>query len=247
MSDGSYPMGANPSGGSSADTTTGSPVNASGGASSGDSSMVDTAKEEASQLKTTATDAAKNVAGTAKDEAASVAETTKSQAVDLFHQTQREVSDQAAAQQRRLAAGLSSIGDELGSMARNADGGIAADLVQRVSSRASSAASWLEARDPASVLSEVKQFARRRPAAFIGAALVAGVAAGRLTRALISDAKDESSGSSSSASTSVPAARPVVATEPAVAPGDSPVYAASAARLQTPPQGVTYDRSDDSL
>jgi hypothetical protein len=162
--------------------------------------MVDTAKHEAGELKSTATDAAKDVAGTAKSEAADVARATKNQAAELFHQTQRQLSDQAASQQRRLASGLGAIGDELGSMARNAEGGMAADLVQRVSDRASSAASWLDGRDPAGVLAEVKTFARRRPMVFIGAALVAGLAAGRLTRALISEARDESGESFSSSS-----------------------------------------------
>jgi hypothetical protein len=162
--------------------------------------MVDTAKHEAGELKSTATDAAKDVAGTAKSEAADVARATKNQAAELFHQTQRQLSDQAASQQRRLASGLGAIGDELGSMARNADGGMAADLVQRVSDRASSAASWLDGRDPAGVLAEVKTFARRRPMVFIGAALVAGLAAGRLTRALIAEAKDESDASGTSSS-----------------------------------------------
>ncbi|RYY92467.1 MAG: hypothetical protein EOO24_28990, partial [Comamonadaceae bacterium] len=153
--------------------------------------MVDNAKHEASDLKATATDAAKDVAGTAKSEAADVAHTTKSQATELFHQTQRELSDQAASQQRRLAAGLGAIGDEFGSMARNANGGLAADIVQRVSDRARGAASWLEGRDPAGVLADVKAFARRRPVVFIGASLVAGIAAGRLTRAMVSQAKDD--------------------------------------------------------
>jgi hypothetical protein len=219
MSDGSYAMGAGPS----------------GGTSSGDSSMVDTAKEEAAGLTSSATDAAKDVAGTARDEAASVARTTKSEAAELFHQTQREVSDQAAAQQQRLAAGLGAVGEQLGSMARNSEGGLAADLVQRVSSGASSAASWLQARDPSGVLAEVKAFARRRPMAFIGAALVAGVAAGRLTRAMVSEAKEESN--------SDPAA-PRVVPRPSAVEDDSPVYSASAARASHAPEGVTYDRPD---
>lgn len=190
--------------------------------------MVDTAKQEASELTSSATDAAKDVAGTARDEAASVARTTKSEAAHLFHQTQREVSDQAAAQQQRLAAGLGTIGDQLGSMARDSDGGLAADLVHRASSAASSAASWLGSRDPAGVLTEVKAFARRRPMAFIGAALVAGVAAGRLTRAMISEAKDDSTTDS---------AAPRVVPRPSDVEDESPVYAASAARATHAPAG----------
>lgn len=152
------------------------------------------AKEAAADLKNTATDAAEGVAGTAKDEAAAVARETKAQAADLFHQTQQELSAQAATQQERMAASLGAIGDELGSMARHSEGSsIAADLVQRASDKASSAAAWLNARGPSDVLEDVKTFARRRPMAFIGAALAAGVVAGRLTRALASGSDGDSS------------------------------------------------------
>lgn len=183
MSDGSYATGADPSAGSA----------------TGESSTVDTAKQEAADLTATATDAAKDVAGVVKSEAVDVARATKSQASELFHQTQRELSDQAASQQRRLAAGLGAFGDELGTMARSAEGGMAADLVQRVSDRARGAASWLDGRDPAGVLADVRMFARRRPLVFIGAALVAGVAAGRLTRAMVAQAKDDAAGSGNDA------------------------------------------------
>lgn len=232
MSDGNHAMGA----GGPQDT------------SSGESSMVDSAKHEAAELKDTTTDAAKDVAGTAKDEAASVAEETKAQAKDLFDQTRHELSDQASKQQERIAVGLGALGDELGSMARGSDGsGIAGDLVQKVSDRVSTAASWLGSRDPSGVLADVKTFARRRPAAFIGAALLAGIVVGRLTRALAANAKDEASSRESSSPDAtrrltVGQSAPVV---PAADYADeSPVYAESAARLRSTGQGVSNDRSD---
>lgn len=157
---------------------------------------VDTAKQEASDLKDTATDAAKDVTGTAKDEAKAVAHETKAQAKDLFDQTRQELSEQASKQQQRLAGGLDSLGSELSSMARNSDGnGVASDLVQKASDRISGMATWLGDREPGEVMHDVKSFARRRPGAFIGGALVAGIVAGRLTRALAANAKDESSSS----------------------------------------------------
>ena len=159
---------------------------------SGGSGKVDAAKQEASNLKDTATDQAKDVLGTAKSEAKSVASEAKSQAKDLYAQTTHQLKDQANTQQQRIAGGLRSVGDELDSMARNSENsGVASDLVGQVSSRLSSAGNWLADRDPASVLDEVKRFARRRPGAFILGAAITGIVAGRLTRALASTARDE--------------------------------------------------------
>ncbi|BDV31237.1 hypothetical protein [Microbacterium terricola] len=237
---GTQPYGTQPNGTQPNGTQ---PSTASDDASTGTPSTVDTVKDEAGELKDTAKDAAKDVAGTAKDEAVSVARETKAQAIDLYHQTRSDLTDQAATQQARLAAGLGALGDELGSMARNSDGsGLAADLVQRVSDRASGAASWLDSRDPAGVLSDVKAFARSRPVLFIGAALLAGLVAGRLTRALAANAKDEADAGTPAPATSVPAdAPPVPDTAPAY---DSPLYAESAARFDTTAGERSHERSD---
>jgi len=213
-----------------------------------DADTVDTAKHEAADLKDTAAGAAKDVAGTAKDEATSVAQETKAQAKDLFDQTRTELTDQASKQQERIAAGLGALGDELGSMAQNSDSsGIAGDLVQKVAERVSGAASWLNSRDPSGVLADVKSFARRRPAAFIGGSLLAGILVGRLTRALAANAKDAASSSDSATSGSprpVTAGPSVPSTRVPVTAEESPLYAESAARSLAAGQGVSNERSD---
>jgi hypothetical protein len=164
----------------------------SGVTSMGSPGTQGTANNQASDLKRSTAEQGKNVAHTAKDEASSVLGEAKGQAKDLYAQTQREVKDQAATQQQRIAAGLRSASDELDSMAANSStSGLATDLVRQVSDRLSSASHWLDDRDPGSVLEEVKRFARRKPGTFIFAAVVVGVAAGRLTRALASNAKED--------------------------------------------------------
>ncbi|HCJ49016.1 MAG TPA: hypothetical protein DHW40_06775 [Microbacterium sp.] len=184
------------------------------------SGKVGTAKQEAAAVKDTATDAAKNVAHTAKDEAASVAGEAKSQLKDLYAQSRTELGDQAATQQARLATGLKSMGDELGSMARNSEGGgVATDIVQQIATRVSDAASWLDTRDPASVLDEVKRFARKRPLVFIAGAAIAGLVAGRLVRAVASNQHD--AGQDSTGVSATPAV-------PAIAPASSPAGTATA-------------------
>ena len=184
------------------------------------SGKVGTAKQEAAAVKDTATDAAKNVAHTAKDEAASVAGEAKSQLKDLYAQSRTELGDQAATQQARLATGLKSMGDELGSMARNSEGGgVATDIVQQIATRVSDAASWLDTRDPASVLDEVKRFARKRPLVFIAGAAIAGLVAGRLVRAVASNQHD--AGQDSTGVSATPAV-------PAIAPASTPAGTATA-------------------
>lgn len=147
----------------------------------------DTATAQAGQVKDTATQEAGHVAGVAKDEAARVAHEAGSQVRDLYQRTQSELKDQAGEQQQRAAAGLRSLGEELGRMASSQDSpGLASDLVGQAASRVGSVGDWLEGRDPGSLLDEVKGFARRKPGTFIAVAAVAGVLAGRLTRSLAS-------------------------------------------------------------
>jgi hypothetical protein len=237
------------------------------GSSGGAGGSVGTAAHEATEVAGTAADAAKDVASTAKEETASVAREASTQLHELYGQARIELSDQAASQQQRLSEGLRSVGDELSTMASSSEGsGVATDLVRQASERLSAAAAWLGDRDPASVLDELRSFARRRPVVFLAAAAAAGIVVGRLTRALASGGGSGAPGPSAS--------RPAVARPPATTPTtsvgttaggeagfdaivassapraddatavDPPLYAESASRLQTPPEEVTDERRD---
>ena len=84
-----------------------------------------------------------------------------------------------------MAEGLRSISTELHSMASASEQpGVATDLVRQAAERSSAVASWLDARDPGSLLTEVKSFARQRPGTFLMLAAGAGILAGRLSRGL---------------------------------------------------------------
>jgi hypothetical protein len=153
---------------------------------------VEAAKEQAAHLGEEAAVSTKKVAGTAKNEAAGVAHEAKRQAKDLFGEARGELFDQAKVQQERVASGLRSAGDELGRMAESAEQpGVAADVVAQLATRAGGVATWLEQRDPGSLLREVKDYARRRPGTFIAIAAAAGIVAGRLTRNVASEMKDD--------------------------------------------------------
>lgn len=161
-----------------------------------------TAKEQAGNVADTAKGAARDVADTAKGEARQVVGEAKRQASQLLDETMHEVRDQAKTQQRRAADGMRTFGDDLHEMTDNAQDSLASQLVGEVAQRTSAAAAWLEQREPADLLDEVKSFARRRPGTFIAIAGVAGLLVGRLARGLVGDAQDDRDGD---ARTSAPA------------------------------------------
>ncbi len=165
--------------------------------SAGPSGTVQTAAHEAAGVASTAKDEAAGVVETAKAEAGAVAHEAKDQVRELYHQTTAQLKDQAAEQQRRVADGLRSVGGELESMSQNSEGGVASDLVRQASTRIQGIAGWIGDRDPGSLLTEVKSYARAKPGTFIAVAALAGLVAGRLTRAL-SEGASSSSGASGS-------------------------------------------------
>ncbi|TFC36681.1 hypothetical protein [Cryobacterium sp. TMT2-42-4] len=135
--------------------------------------------------------AGQHVAGVTKQELHKVCSETKSQAKALYRETQTELADQTASQQKRVASVIRSLADEFGAMAGTSETqGVASDLAQQAATRATGIADWLDQRDPGSLLSEVKNYARRKPGTFIAIAAVAGVLAGRLTRGVIEEHKD---------------------------------------------------------
>lgn len=157
-------------------------------------SRTDAVKEEAGDVARTAADSAQSVAETAKSEAANVALEAKANAKDLLQQARYDLTEQASAQQQKVASGLRSVSDELHAMAEaSSQPGVATDLVRQAAERSSSVASWLDARDPGSLLSEVKGFARQRPGTFLLLAAGAGILAGRLSRSLSAGAPESAS------------------------------------------------------
>ncbi len=178
-----------------------------------DQSTKEVVAEQAGAVKDEVVEGGGRVVNVAKDKAGDVVDEAKSQATDLMHQTQAELREQAAVQQQRVADGLQAVSDELNEMARNSSGGLASDLVSRAAARTGSVASYLDARDPGSLVSELKAYAARRPGAFVAAAVVAGAVAGRLTRSLASGASDDAS-SSTAAPTGLREHTPVRPPEP---------------------------------
>jgi len=153
------------------------------------------AKEQAKQVGGVAAEAGQRVASTTKDQASKVASDAVGQAKELYGQATEQLSAQAAKQQKSAASTIRTFGEDLGRMhEQHEGGGLAAELVQNLSTRASGVATWLENREPGEVFDEVKQFAARRPGLFIGLAALTGIVAARATKALVADAKPDLAG-----------------------------------------------------
>lgn len=152
--------------------------------------------------------AAQDVAGTAKEQATHVAGETRRQARQLWEQSRDELVQQSGQQQTRIAATLRDLGSELSSMVNGPEqGGNATALVREVGDHVSSAASWLEDKEPGDVLEELRDFARRRPGTFLLVAAGLGVLGGRLTRGAVADAHEPSdTGSAGPTTASAPGA-----------------------------------------
>lgn len=169
-------------------TATGTPTSgATGTPSSGGGKAAETknaAVDEAKNVGDTAKQAGSQVAATASDQAKQVAHETQRQAKDLLDQGRGQVKDQVVSQQQKAGQSLSSLAQELRSLADGTSEGApgpARDLLQQGAGMVENFASKLQNREPAELLDEVRGFARRKPGLFLLGAAAAGVLAGRLT------------------------------------------------------------------
>jgi hypothetical protein len=177
-----------------------------GGGSAAEPSTTDVARDEAAGVGQHARDAGSQVAQTAADQARQVVSDTGRQARDLLSEAQGQARNQASAQQQKAAQQLRAAADDLHEMAASSgQSGLTAEVARQAADRIRGAASWLEQREPGDLLEEVRDFARRRPGAFLIGAAVAGLAAGRLTRGLTAGSSRQSGPGQSTVSGAPPA------------------------------------------
>ncbi len=178
-----------------------SPYPASGFSEQSDesSSTKDVAKQEASNVAQSATGAAQQVASTTKEQASNVASDVKNQAKQLAGQTRQELSQQASSTKDRAVSGLRSLSQELRGMTeRSEESGPATQLAQQAAKVTDQITDFVEQREPGQLLDEVRDYARRRPGAFLLGAALAGVLVGRLTRGVVSSASSSDEGTTGS-------------------------------------------------
>jgi hypothetical protein len=185
----------------------------------------DVVKDQAADLKQSGVEAGQHAVGVAQEQASQVAAEATRQGRDLLAQAQQQAGDQVAQGQQRLAAGLLSLSAELSSMADGSEQkGTAASLARQAADRVRGVGQWLDDRSPGQVVDDVQAFARRRPGAFLAAAVGVGLAGGRLTRGLKSAQSDDGDPSAST---------PRTGTQP----GSADVWSAS---LAEPTAGSGY-------
>jgi hypothetical protein len=159
-------------------------------------STKDVAVEETRSVGHDAKEGAKHVAQTAGAEAQAVVGEAKAQVTSLYDQVRSDVTGQARDQTQRAASGLHGLAGEFTQMAdgNSEASGMAAGLARQAAERIDAAAGWLERREPADLLDEVRRYARRRPGTFLAACAAVGFLGGRLTRSLRDEATEGGQG-----------------------------------------------------
>ena len=151
------------------------------------------AKEQAGAVKDTAVQQGQQVAGVAKEQVTELAAEASTHVKDLLSEGLSEVRNAAGSQQKRLATGIHSLADELGTMASKSDkSGPLTDYAKQLSHKGGEVAHYLENAEPAELLDWLRSVARRRPGVFLASSALAGVVVGRLTRSFAANKKDDS-------------------------------------------------------
>jgi hypothetical protein len=170
------------------------PVPPGGDPHTAEGGFTEAARDEAGQLKDTTVEASQQVAGTTKEKAADVASDVRQQTRRLAGETRDQLAEQAGRQRDRAVDGLRSVGEELRGMAEHGQSGWGTQLARQGAEFSEQAADFLRDRGAGDLLDEVRKVARRRPGTFLLAAAIAGVTAGRLSRALAAGSAGTSTG-----------------------------------------------------
>jgi uncharacterized protein YjbJ (UPF0337 family) len=190
-------------------------------------------REVAGQAGEAARQASGQVAGTAREQARHVAGEVSTQARGVASDVRDKVTEQAHTQNDRLTQTIRRMADELREMAAGRSDSPAATVVNRVADSSRQLADHLERRGPEGVLDEVQDFARRRPGAFLTAAVVGGFVVGRLGKSVLSGGNGSSSGS--------PGVRPA----PERTPGLAGAEISGRARPTPPPVSGVYPETPE--
>lgn len=183
------------------------------------SATADQARQAAGQVASTAVQQAKEVVDEARQQAGSVVQELRSRAMD-----------EAEGQTRRAAGVLRQWAQDLTELAENAPGDSPARSVAvQMADRGHRAADYVDKQGVEGIVGDLQRFARRRPGLFLGGALLAGLAVGRLGKVAGKAAQSGDGGQEQSAG----AVRPQYSVEP-----DMPTPPPGAGQW-TPPQPVS--------
>jgi hypothetical protein len=187
-------------------------------------SVAGTAGEQVGNVASTAVEGVKEVAGQGVQQAATVVSEATTQAKDLVGQAGHELRSQGDAQTERIAEVLRGLATQVQALVegRAEEAGPLPDLARQATDQLQSIAGRIGDNGIQGVATDVQQFARRRPGAFLAGAAVFGFAAGRLLRGA------QAAGSQASPSMGTTPSVPQPAASPALRPG-GPAFAGATA------------------
>ncbi|MGY1584652.1 hypothetical protein [Streptomyces sp. MN13] len=153
-------------------------------ANTGPGQAAQTAQQEAAKTADQARQAAGEAVSTAGEQARTVVDQAKAQAGGVARDLRGRVVEQADTQTRRGAGTVRQWADQLSALADKAEeDSPAKNAVAQAAERGRRAADYLDRRGAEGLVSDVQDFARRRPGLFLGGALLAGFATARLAKA----------------------------------------------------------------
>ncbi|MFH9611137.1 hypothetical protein [Streptomyces sp. NPDC017448] len=148
-----------------------------------DGTTAQTARDKAGEGAGLVAAKAEDVAGTAREQAADVVGEATARAQDVLGELRSRLEEQARSQTQRLADNVRRWADDLHDMSRDSDSDSSAvGAVKQIADRGHQAAARLEERGPDGLLSDLQDFARRRPGVFLAGAALAGFATARLAK-----------------------------------------------------------------
>ncbi|MFF6832515.1 hypothetical protein ACFY84_11665 [Streptomyces sp. NPDC012438] len=128
---------------------------------------------------------AAEVGGTAKEQAGNVVGEAAAQAKDLAGELRTQLQDQAETQTQRLAENVRRLSQELRELGENGKpDSTVADLARRAADGGHQVASHMEKRGPDGLMSDLRDFARRRPGAFLAGAALTGFVVARAGKSI---------------------------------------------------------------
>ncbi|MFF2306072.1 hypothetical protein ACFVVP_26660 [Streptomyces sp. NPDC058128] len=173
-----------------------------------------TVQEKAGESVSLVGDKAAEVGGTVKEQTANVVGEASAQARDLVGELRTQLTGQAEAQTERLAENVRRFSRELRELGENGKpDSTMADVARQLADGGHQIASHIDKRGPDGLVSDLQNFARRRPGAFLAGAALAGFVVARAGKSVSAAAsatsadasEDDSAADRPSAGTTTPA------------------------------------------
>lgn len=173
-----------------------------------------TVQEKAGESVSLVGDKAAEVGVTAKEQAANVVGEATAQARDLVGELRTQLTSQAETQTQRLAENLRRFSQELRELGEHGKpDSTMADMARQLADGGHQVASHVEKRGPDGLVSDLQNFARRRPGVFLAGAALAGFVVARAGKGVSAAASSETAGTRAADSGSAsPSGRPAART-----------------------------------